>query len=374
MMLAVWIGLLLFAVVCGCALMLTAKAQRSVRASRHISMTAYGTYAQAQQDKHDLNLFGLAQQLGRRLGAAASFGLSFQSLGLVGAAFLLAGPALQKGGPSVVSIGLPVLALFGILVSASLAELSSAVPTAGGVYHWASALGTRRWGWYAAWFHLAGHLAMMTLMNGACAFILDKLLSVWLNYNTSWWTTGIVLCFVTAVQAAVNHWGTGRTGALQEAGIMLHAVVLAAIIGGIFIAFGRSVLAEAFIYVPKCKSGRSCDAVGFYRWNASAAEVVSWDGWSRASLGGNKRSADPRALGDLLVIGLYNDRGLRSVHVPDPCSALHCRNSLVQQRRQPAGRRCARRLAGEFFRFARHCSSHLGKREQRASDLLTRNL
>ncbi|WP_435171574.1 amino acid permease [Paenibacillus glycanilyticus] len=248
MMLAVWIGLLLFAIVCGCALMLTAKAQRSVRASRHISMTAYGTYAQAQQDKHDLNLFGLAQQLRRRLGAAASFGLSFQSLGLIGAAFLFAGPALQKGGPSVVSIGLPVLALFGILVSASLAELSSAVPTAGGVYHWASALGTRRWGWYAAWFQLAGHLAMMALMNGACAFILDKLLSVWLDYHSSWWTTGMLLCFVTVVQAAVNHWGTGRTGALQEAGIMLHAVVLAAVIGGIFIAFGRSVYSPALLY------------------------------------------------------------------------------------------------------------------------------
>lgn len=247
-MLAVWIGLLLFAAVCGCALMLTSRAQRSVRASKHISMTAYGAYAQAQQDKHDLNLFGLAEQLRRRLGAAASFGLSFQSLGLIGAAFLLAGPALQKGGPSVVSIGLPILALFGILVSASLAELSSAVPTAGGVYHWASALGTRRWGWYAAWFHLAGHLATMALMNGACAFILDKLLSVWLNYSSSWWTTGIALCIATAAQAAVNHWGTGRTGSFQEAGIMLHAAILAAIIGGIFIAFGRSVYSPELLY------------------------------------------------------------------------------------------------------------------------------
>ncbi|MCM3629937.1 amino acid permease [Paenibacillus glycanilyticus] len=248
MMLAVWIGLLLFAMVCGCALILTARAQQSIRASKHISMSAYGSYAQSQQDKHDLNLFGLAQQLRRRLGAAASFGLSFQSLGLIGAVFLLAGPALQKGGPSVVSIGLPILALFGILVSASLAEMSSAVPTAGGVYHWASALGTRRWGWYAGWFHLAGHLAMMALMNGACAFIIDKLLSVWLGYTSSWLTSGVALCMVTAAQAAVHHWGTGKTGALQEAGIFLQAVILAAIIGGIYITFGRSVYSPELLY------------------------------------------------------------------------------------------------------------------------------
>lgn len=247
-MLAVWIGLLLFAIVCGCALILTARAQRGIRSSKHISMTAYGSYAQSQQDKHDLNLFGLAQQLRRRLGAAASFGLSFQSLGLIGAVFLFAGPALQKGGPSVVSIGLPIAALFGLLVSASLAEMSSAVPTAGGVYHWASALGTRRWGWYAGWFHLAGHLAMMALMNGACAFILDKLLSLWLNYPSSWITTGLLLCFITASQAAVNHWGTGRTGALQEAGVLLHAAILAAIIGGIFVTFGRSVYSPELLY------------------------------------------------------------------------------------------------------------------------------
>lgn len=248
MMLAVWIGLLLFAFVCGCALLLTARAQHRIRASRHISMTAYGFYAQAQQDKHDLNLFGLAQQLRRRLGAAASFGLSFQSLGLIGAVFLFAGPALQKGGPSVVSIGLPILALFGILVSASLAEMSSAVPTAGGVYHWASALGTRRWGWYTGWFHLAGHLAMMALMNGACAFIIDKMLSAWFIYSSSWLTTGILLGIITVTQVLVNLWGTGRTGALQEAGILLHAAVLAAIIGGIFIAFGQSVYSPKLLY------------------------------------------------------------------------------------------------------------------------------
>ncbi|GLX68085.1 amino acid transporter [Paenibacillus glycanilyticus] len=247
-MLAVWIGLLLFACVCGCALILTAKVQRNIRASKHISMSAYGSYAQGQQDKHDLNLFGLAQQLRRRFGAAASFGLSFQSLGAIGALFLFAGPALEKGGPSVVSIGLPILGLFGMLVSASLAELSSAVPTAGGVYHWASALGTRRWGWYAGWTQLAGHLALMALMNGACAFIIDQLLSVWLNYSSSWLTTGMVLCLVTASQVAVNHFGTGRMGALLESGILLHAAVLVAVIGGVFIVFGRSVYSPELLY------------------------------------------------------------------------------------------------------------------------------
>ncbi|MGO4106069.1 amino acid permease [Paenibacillus sp. YAF4_2] len=248
MMVAVWIGLVLFAIVCVCALLITARAQNSIRASKHISMIAYGEYAQSQQDKHDLNLFGLAQQLRRRLGAAASFGLSFQSMGFIGAIFLLAGPALNQGGPSVVSIGLPILALFGLLVSASLAELSSAVPTAGGVYHWSSALGTRRWGWYAGWFHLAGHVAIMTVMNGACAYILDKMLAVWLGYSSSWLSTGLLLIGITALQAAVNHWGTGRLGSMLEAGILLQAAILAAIIGGIYITFGQSVYSPELLY------------------------------------------------------------------------------------------------------------------------------
>ena len=38
----------------------------------------------------------------------------------------------------------------------AMAQIASAFPTAGGLYHWASILGGRFWGWLTAWLNLLG--------------------------------------------------------------------------------------------------------------------------------------------------------------------------------------------------------------------------
>ena len=43
-----------------------------------------------------------------------------------------------------------------LAVAATMAQIASAFPTAGGLYHWASLLGGRGWGWATAWFNLLG--------------------------------------------------------------------------------------------------------------------------------------------------------------------------------------------------------------------------
>ncbi|GGG88363.1 amino acid permease [Paenibacillus radicis (ex Gao et al. 2016)] len=247
-MIFVWLGMLLFVIVCALAMAIAFKAQQSIRASHHRSMTGRAAYIQAQQDKHDLNLFGIAQQLRRRFGGLGSFGLSFNALGVIGASVLFLGPALQKGGPSVVVIGLPIAALFALAVSAALAQLASAVPTAGGVYHWASAIGKRVWGWYAGWFQLAGSLAMTALMNGACAFILDQALAVKFGYSSQWWTMGLLALAVTGTQAAANHWGVAVVAAIQQAGVWLQIGVVLTILTGLAYLFWPGVYSPALLY------------------------------------------------------------------------------------------------------------------------------
>ena len=44
-----------------------------------------------------------------------------------------------------------------------MGQVASAFPTAGGLYHWASILGGRGWGWATAWFNLAG---LVTVLAG----------------------------------------------------------------------------------------------------------------------------------------------------------------------------------------------------------------
>ncbi|NIK76692.1 amino acid permease [Paenibacillus castaneae] len=124
-------GVILVFTACAAVLLGASKVHRSIKESRYQSMTSYGMSAQHLHDKHDLHQFGLAQQLRRRLGGLAIFGLSFNTMGLIGSAAIVLGPAVRGGGPAVIGLGQPIFALFALAVSASIAELASAVPKVG---------------------------------------------------------------------------------------------------------------------------------------------------------------------------------------------------------------------------------------------------
>ena len=46
-----------------------------------------------------------------------------------------------------------------------MGQVASAFPTAGGLYHWASILGDRGWGWATAWFNLAELVTALAAVN-----------------------------------------------------------------------------------------------------------------------------------------------------------------------------------------------------------------
>ena len=68
------------------------------------------------------------------------------------------------GGASI-GLGWPLVCLFALVVAATMGQLASAFPTAGGLYHWASILGGRGWGWATAWFNLAGLVTVLAAIN-----------------------------------------------------------------------------------------------------------------------------------------------------------------------------------------------------------------
>ncbi|OJJ40951.1 hypothetical protein ASPWEDRAFT_64277 [Aspergillus wentii DTO 134E9] len=71
--------------------------------------------------------------------------------------------ALENGGPMAVLYGLILVSVFYTLISASLSELASSMPSAGGVYHWSSVL-SRKHGRVVGFF--TGYL-------NACAWLLS---------------------------------------------------------------------------------------------------------------------------------------------------------------------------------------------------------
>ena len=57
-----------------------------------------------------------------------------------------------------------------------MSELASAMPTAGGIYYWASKLGGPGWGWFTGWFNLIGLVAVVASVDYAAASFLQALL------------------------------------------------------------------------------------------------------------------------------------------------------------------------------------------------------
>jgi amino acid transporter len=90
---------------------------------------------QSQRDRVDLGRFGYAQELFRNMGGFSNFAISFSIISILTGAVTLFGYGLEMGGPLEMTLGWPIATIFTLTVAASMAELCSAYPTAGGTYH-----------------------------------------------------------------------------------------------------------------------------------------------------------------------------------------------------------------------------------------------
>ena len=112
-----------------------------------------------------LHALGYAQELARRLGRVLELrDLAVDHLHPGRRGDLVSPRALQRG-RRIDRPGLAAGALFSLVVAATMGQLASTFPTAGGLYHWASILGGRGWGWATAWFNLAGLVTVLAAIN-----------------------------------------------------------------------------------------------------------------------------------------------------------------------------------------------------------------
>src|SRR5437763_8772663 len=112
------------------------------------------------RDAEQLRRLGYAQQLLRDMGGFANFALSFSLISVLTGAVTLYGHGLKYGGPLQMSLGWPLVTLLTLPIALSLAELASAYPTAGALYHWSSILGGRGAGFLTAWLNTIGQFAI----------------------------------------------------------------------------------------------------------------------------------------------------------------------------------------------------------------------
>jgi amino acid transporter len=83
-------------------------------------------------DEQQLADLGYKQELSRAWSGFTNFAISFTIISVLAGTFTTFGQAWNAGGPIAISIGWPVICFFVLLVAWSMAELTSAFPTAGG--------------------------------------------------------------------------------------------------------------------------------------------------------------------------------------------------------------------------------------------------
>jgi amino acid transporter len=131
------------------------------------------------EDERRLQELGYKQELSRAWSGFTNFAISFTIISVLAGCFTSFAFAWLNGGPIAVSIGWPVLCLLIFTVAFSMAELTSAYPTAGGPYWWAHDLGGKGWSWMTGWFNIVGLLGIVASVGYGAAVFLNILLGLY---------------------------------------------------------------------------------------------------------------------------------------------------------------------------------------------------
>jgi len=179
---------------------------------------------------------GYSQELSRRMGVFQNFAISFSIICILAGGIGAYTVALGAAGGASIGIGWIVGAVFALIVACALAQIASAYPTAGGIYHWASILGGRGYGWAAAWLNLFGLLFVVSSVNYGVYLLLKDLVLVGMFGMDPASFTGthllIAVALITASQAILNFVGIKATTILTDfAGYLIFVVTVVIIVG-----------------------------------------------------------------------------------------------------------------------------------------------
>jgi amino acid transporter len=160
----------------------------------------------ARSDEALLLRLGYSQVLYREMGGFSNFAISFTIISVLAGCLTSYNLAFNNGGPVVVTWGWLVVGVFCVLVAMAMAEIASAMPTAGALYFWASRLGGPAWGWFTGWFNLLGQIAVTAAIQYGCATFTAALLNLWFPSLVGTDTTTIFITFtvIVAAQLALN--------------------------------------------------------------------------------------------------------------------------------------------------------------------------
>ncbi|HEV8068290.1 MAG TPA: amino acid permease [Planctomycetaceae bacterium] len=174
-------------------------------------------------DIETLRQMGYRQELNRRMSGFSNYAVSLSIICILAGGVTSFHQGLCSVGGASIGLGWPLASLLALAFAATMGQVASAFPTAGGLYHWASILGDRGWGWVTAWFNLFALIAVIAAVNvGAYQFTFQAL-APFLGYEPGALSETVlfvlqigIVAAITFSQALLNHWGIRLTTRLTD--------------------------------------------------------------------------------------------------------------------------------------------------------------
>ena len=183
-------------------------------------------------DARALSRLGYAQELLRTMGGFSSFALSFSIISVLTGVITTYQLALTGGGPAGLGLGWPLVSVGTVIVALAMAELASAFPTAGALYHWAALLGGPGAGWMTATMNLVGQVAIVAAIDLGCAK------AIMVTFVGNDWFTFPLFVGILASHALVNLVSIRLVSWLNDVSAVVHIVGVVTLVGLLF-ALGR---------------------------------------------------------------------------------------------------------------------------------------
>lgn len=188
------------------------------------------------QDAADMARLGKAQQFHRNFSYWSTFG--FVSIYMATWEFTIVSmtpaiPAVGFGGFFWTFMGCMVC--YGAVV-ASLAEMSSMSPTAGGQYHWVSEFAPPRFqkemSYAAGWMSSLGWIASLAGGTYACADLVQVAVNlVWTDFVMTAWELFLIILAMLLITIVLNTLGAKSLPALEVASLVGHTVGFVVFVG-----------------------------------------------------------------------------------------------------------------------------------------------
>src|SRR5262245_25332890 len=184
----------------------------------------------ASEDVELLRSMGYAQELLRRMSGFSNFAISFSIICILAGGITSLQLGVSAVGGAAAGVVWPLGVGFSLVVALCMAQVASAFPTAGGLYHWSSILGGRGWGWATAWFNLGGLVFVTAAVNVGAYSLFVNFVGPLLGIDPA--QLGVVhqaigVALITASHALFNHFGIRLTTLLTDfSGWLIFAVAV----------------------------------------------------------------------------------------------------------------------------------------------------